>query len=245
MTCKFNIILNQKNQNQQMKRSIVLSFVLSTITAATAYAQTTTPSTTPATNNLTSPAMQPVPTPFDKTIHFGLRAGTDLYKLSGKSFDNNFKFGYSGGIYVEWPISRRWGLQPELDINETVARTSPDFNQLYPGIGVSYQNLTLNYISLPILVTFRATDALTILLGPQYGYMYYQTPGVSQQPYGPKDAFTKNDFSVLFGGQLDLSRKIKLGLRYAVQYTQLNHIDDNVDSWKTHGFQAYLTYRLK
>ena len=223
-----------------MKRTIVLSFVLFTMTAATAYSQTTSP--------VTSPAVVPntINPPVETSIHWGVRAGTDFYKLTGKSFDNAFKFGYAGGIYAERALSRRWGIQAELGVNETVARTSPEYNQIYPGVGVSYNNITLNWVSLPILVTFKATDNLTVLAGPQYGYMYYQTPGVYQRPNQPsQDAFNKNDFSVLLGGQLDISRKFKLGIRYAIQYTQLNHIDDNIDSWKTHGFQAYLMYRLK
>lgn len=226
-----------------MKRSIVLSIVLLTITAAAATAQTTT-TTTPQTTTQTTvqPSVAKPSQPAFRFLHFGIMAGTDIYKLKGASFDNNFKFGYSGGFYAELTLRGRFGLQPELLVNETVARTSDQFNAILHG--VSFQNITLNYVSLPILVTFHATDNLTILLGPQYGYMFYQTPGLTQYP-APKEAFNKNDFSVIFGGQLDLSRKLRFGARYVAQYTQLNHIDDNVDSWKTRGFQIYMAYRLK
>ncbi len=103
----------------------------------------------------------------------------------------------------------------------------------------------MNYISLPVLVTFRAADIFTILVGPQYGYMVYQTQGLTQSPpQHTTQVFQKNDFSILFGGQLNLG-KMRFGARYVVGLTQLNNLDDNLDSWKRQGFQLYLTYRLK
>jgi opacity protein-like surface antigen len=229
-----------------MKRSIVLSIVLLTIIAASAYSQTTTqPTVQPAFQATVQTPVRAADRAAEESIHFGFKAGTNLFKLSGKSFDDNFKFGYSAGVYAEKVLKGRFGLQAELIVNEAVARTSDQFGAIYPGIGVSFQNTTLNYISLPILLTFKATDAFTILLGPQYGYMFYQTQGVSQTPLGPKDAFKKNDFSAILGAQLRLSNKMQLGARYLVQYTQLNNIDDNSDSWKLQGLQLYVMFKFK
>ncbi len=196
-------------------RSIVLSIVFLTITAASASAQ---------------------------SIHYGFLAGTNIFKLSGQSFDNKLKFGFSAGVYADIPIKGRFGLQPELLWNESSAKTADQFNNLYQG--ASFQDVTLSYVTLPILVTFRASDAFTILAGPQYGYLVYQTQGLVQSPPGPKDAFNKNDFSILFGGQLNLG-KMRFGARYVIGLTQLNNLDDNLDSWKEQGFQLYLTYRIK
>jgi opacity protein-like surface antigen len=229
-----------------MKRSIVLSIVFFIITAASAYSQTTTqPTAQPAVQTTAQTSVHSADGSVEEPIHFGFKAGTNLFKLSGKSFDDNFKFGYSAGIYAEKAFKGRFGLQAELIVNEAVARTSDQIGALYPGIGVSFQNTTMNYISLPILLTFKASDAFTILLGPQYGYMFYQTEGVSQTPLGPKDAFKKNDFSAILGAQLRLSNKMQLGARYLVQYTQLNNIDDNSDSWKLSGLQLYVMFKFK
>jgi hypothetical protein len=198
-------------------RSIVFSILLLTITAATASAQ---------------------------SIQFGVKAGTNIFKLSGRSFDNKFYFGFSGGVYADIGLVGRLGLQPELLYNESSAKTSDQFNQIYVG-GASFQNATMNYISLPILVTFKVSDAFTALIGPQYGYMVYQTQGLVQDPpQRTTQIFQKNDFSILFGGQLKLG-KMGIGARYVIGFTQLNNLDDNIDSWKNHGLQLYLTYKLK
>jgi hypothetical protein len=139
------------------------------------------------------------------------------------------------------------GIQPELLINEVTGETSDQFNRIYQG--ASLQQVTLSYVTLPILLTYKVNDAFSILAGPQYGYLVYQTSGLTgipgaTSPYGRKDTFTKNDFSILFGGQLNV-RRMKLGARYVIGFIQLNNLDDNLDSWKNQGFQLYLSYRIK
>src|SRR5258708_29742562 len=129
-------------------RSIVLSVALLTITAAGSYAQ---------------------------SFHFGVKAGANILKLGGRSFDNKFQFGYSAGGFAELNLNNTWGLQVELLANQATAKTSADFNQIYPGQGISYQNVSLNYITLPVMVNFRPVKEFSILAGAQYGYMVYQT----------------------------------------------------------------------
>lgn len=197
-------------------RSIVLSIVLFTITAANASAQ---------------------------SIHYGLEAGTNIFKMGGMSFDNKSKFGYSAGVYSDIQIHGRWGLQPALLFNEYSAKTADQFNNLYHG--ASFQNVNLSYVSLPILVTFKTSDLFTILAGPQYGYLVYQTQDLIRDPAEPRNVFAKNDLSIVFGGQLNLGR-IRFGGRYVIGVTELNNLPDKqVDSWKTQGFQFYLTFRVK
>jgi hypothetical protein len=203
-------------------RSIVLLILLLTITAA-AFAQSST--------TVAAASTEP--------IHFGVKAGANAFKLSGQSFDNKTYFGFSAGVYADIGIHGRWGLQPELLYNGYSEKTTDFFNNNFNG---ATSNVNLNYVTLPILVTFQATDAFTILVGPQYGYLVNQTSGLT--PQSKKDAFTKNDFSILFGGQLKAGR-MGLGLRYVIGFTQLNNLDDNIDSWKNQGFQFYLTYRIK
>lgn len=215
-------------------RSIVLSIVLLTITAA-ATAQTAQPAQTAPTAQTAQPA-QP--------WSWGFHAGANIYKFSGQSFDGGLRLGYNVGLYAEKQLVGRLGIQPELLVNEVTGKTSDQFNTLFQG--ASFQNVSLNYITLPILLTYKATDAFTILVGPQYGYLFYQTTGLTNYnpPSPQKSTFTKNDFSILFGGQLSLGR-MKLGARYVVGFTQLNNLDDNLDSWKNQGYQLYLTYRIK
>ncbi|MHA4807748.1 porin family protein [Flavitalea flava] len=193
---------------------IVLSIVLLTLTTASSYAQ---------------------------SLHFGVKAGTDLFKLSGRSFDGKTQAGFSGGAYGEVFFTRQWGIQPELLFNQTMANTSSDFNAIYPG--TISTKISLNYISLPILLAFKPVPELSILVGPQYGYLVSQTTGLAQSnPAYPKDAFKKNDISIVFGGQLNLG-KFKIGARYVIGLNDINNYPSS-DTWKNKGFQFHLGYQL-
>jgi opacity protein-like surface antigen len=205
--------------SKQLKSSkllIVLSIVLLTLTTATSQAQSSK----------------------WKNWQFGLKAGTNIFKLTGRSFDNKTHFGFTGGAYGEYKISNQWGIQPELDYNLMVSKTSDVFNQIYPG-GIS-SNIQLNYVSVPVMLTFKPVPELSIMAGPQYGYLISQTTGLF--PQGKNQSFSKSDFSIAFGGQLNLG-KVKFGLRYVVGLLNINGINDS-DQWKNRGLQAYLGYRI-
>ncbi len=205
--------------SKQLKSSkllIVLSIVLLTLTTTTSQAQS---------SNW-------------KNWQFGLKAGANLIKMTGRSFDKKTQVGFTGGLYGEYKISNQWGIQPELDYNLIVGKTSADFNQIYRG--VSFQQVSLSYVSVPVFLTFKPVPELTIMAGPQYGYLASQTTELfPSQP--DKKAFSKSDVSIAFGAQLNLN-KTKIGLRYVVGITDVDAQES--DTWKIHGLQAYLGFRI-
>lgn len=196
------------------RRSIVLSIVLFfTITTLHSYAQFSL-----------------------QSVEIGAKAGGNFYKIGGRSFDNKTYPSFSGGAYAELNFTPKWTLQPELLWSETIANTGDAFNGIYPG-GIS-SKIYLNYISLPVLVAFKPVPELSILVGPEYSYCISQTTGV----YYNQNAFSKSDFSIDFGGQLNLGN-VKFGARYKVGLNNVNGINGS-DDWRVHGFQLYLGYRL-
>ncbi|HEY6900612.1 MAG TPA: porin family protein, partial [Puia sp.] len=176
-----------------------------------------------------------------QSLQLGLKAGGNFFKVGGRSFDGKVKPSFSGGVYGELNFTSRWSIQPELLFNQTIAKTSDNFNSIYHG--VSFQQVSLNYIALPVLVVFKPVPELSILVGPQYGYLLAQTTGLLQDPADRgRDAFNKNDLSIVFGGQLNLG-KVKFGARYSAG---LNNICfRTTDSWRQYGFQVYLGYQIK
>jgi hypothetical protein len=171
------------------------------------------------------------------TFSFGAKAGANIFKLSGNSFDKKFAVGFNAGGYAELNLNSSWGLQPEVLFSQASATTSESFNQQYQG--VSFQRTSLDYISVPILIAFRPAKEFTILAGPQVGYLLYQTQNVVQYK---TDAFKKADISIAFGGQFNLG-KVKLGARYVIELNNINGLD-NADNWQNQGFQFYFGYRL-
>jgi hypothetical protein len=174
-----------------------------------------------------------------QSVQIGAKAGGNFYKFgTARSFDNKTYPSFSAGGYAELNFSPKWSLQPELLWSETIAQTGDGFNQIYGGYGAISSKIYLNYISVPILVSFKPVPELSILLGPQYGYLINQTTGLVQG----KDAFSKSDLSIVGGAQLNLG-KVKVGARYSGAVISTNGIN-NSDSWKAHGFQLYLGYQL-
>jgi hypothetical protein len=175
------------------------------------------------------------------SLQLGLRGGMDYMKLGGRSFDGKHYPGFAAGIYGQLNFTTKWSLQPELDYNQSIGKTSDLFNQIYQG--VSDQSVNLNYVSVPILIVYKPQPWFSLMVGPQYGYLFSQTTNLLQAPTQQNQkAFNHNDVSIVFGGQLYLN-KLTFGVRYAAG---LNNIGfSTTDSWRQYGYQVYLMYQLK
>ena len=179
-----------------------------------------------------------------QSFHAGLKLGANAFKLSGNSFDNKTRFGFNAGAYGELYFTKEWGIQPELLFSQSTAKTTEDFNTQFSGI--SFQTVSFDYITLPVMLAFRPSKEFTILAGPQIGYLVYQTENLTQQSSGQyrKDAFNKADISIVFGGQFNLN-KVKLGARYVIATNNINNLPSkDADQWKNQGFQLYLGYQI-
>jgi hypothetical protein len=177
-----------------------------------------------------------------QSLQWGLKAGGNYFKVGGRSFDNTSYVSFSGGAYAEVNYSSHWTIQPELLFNQTIAKTSAEFSNIYAGYGpVSYQQVSLDYVTIPILVAYKPIPELSILLGPQYGFLVSQTTGLLQAT--GQNAFSRSDFSLVFGGQLNLG-KVKLGLRYSEGLNNINRINSS-DSWRQYGLQLYFAFQIK
>ncbi len=175
---------------------------------------------------------------FAQGFHLGFKAGANILKVDGKSFSDEFQFGYHLGAFAEININQKWGIQPELLWNQTNYRTADNFDDLYPN-GKSDVEGKLNYISIPILLTYRPVKLLSLQLGPQFGIMTSQDKDLLGET---KEAFKSGDFSMLGGAQLNLGA-LRVGGRYVVGLTNINDID-NKEKWKNQGFQLYLGFAI-
>jgi Outer membrane protein beta-barrel domain len=176
-----------------------------------------------------------------KSMEWGLKAGGNYFKVGGRSFDNTYNLSFSGGAYAEINYNKYFSLQPELLFNQVQCKTSQAFNQIYATLGgVSDQLVTLDYVAVPILLAYKPIPELSILFGPQYSFLLAQTTGLLSETN--RNAFSRSDFSLVFGGQLNLG-KIKLGLRYQEGLVNVNAIN-STDTWRTYGVQLYFAYQI-
>ncbi|MBO9562376.1 MAG: PorT family protein [Niastella sp.] len=175
---------------------------------------------------------------FAQGVHLGFKAGANMFKVDGKSFKDEFKFGYNLGAFAEINFNQKWGIQPELLWNQTNYRTGDNFDDLYPG-GKSDVEGKLNYISIPLLLTYRPVKVLSLQAGPQFGILTSQDKDLLGET---KEAFKSGDFSMLGGAQLNLGA-LRAGARYVIGLSDINDLGNN-EKWKNQGWQIYLGFAI-
>lgn len=176
---------------------------------------------------------------FSQGFHFGVKGGVNMFKVEGRSFEQEFKHGYNLGGFAEINFNKKWGIQPEVMWNQSQTRTSTEFKNIYDDGFAELKDVNLNYLSVPLLLNYRPSKILTLQAGPQFGILLDQ--GQSLLENG-KEAFKSGDFSMLGGVQLNLGGA-KVGGRYVIGLSNINDID-NRDKWKNQGFQLYAGFRI-
>jgi len=175
---------------------------------------------------------------FAQGFHIGAKAGANIFKIDGTAMKDEFKFGYNLGGFAELNFSDKWGIQPEVMWNQTNYRTASNFNEIYPG-GKSDLEGKLNYLSIPVLLSFSPVKFISFQAGPQFGVLLNKDKTLFDNG---KQAFKNGDFSMLGGVQLNIGA-LKVGGRYVVGLANINDIDDR-EKWKNQGFQVYLGTRI-
>lgn len=162
----------------------------------------------------------------------GIKAGANITKIDGKSFKDEFRYGYHLGAYANIGLGGRFSIQPEVLFNQYNTRTDSSFKSIYQNAFSGNNSIKLNYLSIPILLNYKLGSLLSLQAGPQFGVLMDRNRSLLQNG---KDAFDKGDLSLLGGAQVGLG-KLKLTGRYFVGLNNINDID-NQDKWKAQGFQ--------
>ncbi len=105
-------------------------------------------------------------------FQIGIKAGgslSNVYDADGEEFKANAKAGFTGGLFLTIPLGRVLGLQPE------VLFTQKGFRGNGRLLGQTYSfSRTSSFLDIPILVAIKPAEFLTIVVGPQYSYLFYQ-----------------------------------------------------------------------
>jgi Outer membrane protein beta-barrel domain len=173
-----------------------------------------------------------------QSFHFGIKAGTNLSQITGRSFDDGFQWGFSAGGFAELNFTSKWGIQPELLFNQTKTQTASDFNEVF-NEGFNSTSVSLNYLSIPILASYKILPILSIQVGPQFGILMNTSQNITSSA---SKAFKSGDFSMIGGAQVNIGG-FKAGARYVYGFTNIDNVT-NVDTWKNQNFQLYIGFRI-
>jgi hypothetical protein len=160
----------------------------------------------------------------------GLKAGANINKISGKSFEQQFSFGYQGGAFATIKLSKKFSIQPEVLFNQSNVDTSSKFSDVYAFNKIN--GVKLNQLSIPVLLNYNPNKFVSFQLGPQYSILMNRDKTFIANG---QEAFKNGDFSMLAGLQLNIV-KFRIYGRYAVGLSNLNDID-NKEKWKSQSVQ--------
>lgn len=172
-------------------------------------------------------------------LRLALHAGANMGKIDGKSFKDEYKLGYHLAVAPEIMFSSKWGIQPEVMFSQTNTSSSTRFEDIYKISSDELKDVKLNYLSIPLLLSFRPVSFLTFQAGPQFSILMNKQKKFLENG---RDAFTDGDFSMLAGAQINILRLRVYG-RYGVGLTNINDID-NQDKWKSQTVQLGVGFAL-
>ncbi len=133
---------------------------------------------------------------------FGLKAGLNISNFTGDVEGNSFKPGIQAGAFVEIKTSDKMAIQPELMYSSL------------GGVKFDYVTLNFDYLVLPVMVKYFATEKFTLEAGPQIGFLLSAKAKTDEGSEDVKSGFNSTDFGVNLGAGYDVSEKVNLSLRY-------------------------------
>ena len=169
-------------------------------------------------------------TSFSQGLNFGVKGGASINKITGKSFKEEFTYGYHVGGFVTIGLGKKLSLQPEVLFNQVNIDTSSSFSSIYQFNKIN--NIKLSYLSIPLLLNYNVSNILALQAGPQFAVLMDQDKNILQNG---EQAFKNGDFSMIGGLQLKLL-KFRVYGRYVIGLSNLDNIGDK-DEWKSQSIQ--------
>jgi hypothetical protein len=152
-----------------------------------------------------------------QSVRFGLKGGLNLALLSGAvNVESHFKPGVLLGGYANFPLAKKWYIQPELLFSGQGAKyiylDPPAFTKVD---GETKTNLP--YLKLPLLVKFQLSERFSLHLGPEFGLLLAsREKGELEGEIVDKDLshLTKSaEIAVVGGMEFNVSSTVHLGGR--------------------------------
>lgn len=188
-------------------------------------------------------------TDFREETQLGFKIGfnySNVYDAQGENFEADPKFGLAMGAFLAIPLSKYFGLQPEILFSQKGFQATGSI------LGGNYSfTRTTNFIDIPLLFTVKPTSSLTIVGGPQYSYLLKQkdvfangVTTIEQEKEFENDNIRKNILSFTLGGDINLDH-IVIGAR-ACWDVQNNNGDgtSTTPRYKNVWYQATIGYRF-
>ena len=174
-------------------------------------------------------------------FHIGFKVGSNITKIDGYSFSEKFNYAYHIGGFAEIGLGEKFGLQPEVLLNQYSSTVDSNYSNIYQDVLSSEQyKVKLNYLSIPVLLNYKVLgNFLSLQAGPQFSILMNHDKNLLENG---TEAFKKGDFAMLGGLQFKFSA-IRITGRYMIGLSNISDLG-NSDEWKSQGFQVSLGLAL-
>lgn len=150
-------------------------------------------------------------------LTFGVKVGTNysnVYDSKGEDFVADGKFGLAAGAFVVVPLGKIFGIQPEVLYSQKGFKSTGTF------LGTNYEmTRTTDFIDVPILISIKPVEYVSLLFGPQFSFLMKQTDDFtggslssSQQDEFDNSNLRKNIFGLTGGVDFNIDHLV-IGLR--------------------------------
>lgn len=172
-----------------------------------------------------------------KGFRLGAKVGANATKLDGQSFESGFNASWHAGAFAELDFTKKLGIQPELLWSQTKSTFVNNVNGLPSTL--TTRDVSLNYLSIPLLLRWSPNKLITLNAGPQYSILMDQNKSLLQNG---QQAFKTGDFAAVAGLQLNL-QSLRIYGRYVAGMSNINDVT-NSDKWRNQQIQAGIGLKL-
>jgi len=169
-------------------------------------------------------------------VQYGLKAGANFYTFGGDEVENedlNSKFGLHIGGLVNFSVSEKFKVQPEIVFSIQGSKQTDGTDEL---------NWNFNYLNIPIMAQFYVSNGFFLETGPQIGFNLKAE--IKDEESGTTldldDEIKSSDISWGLGAGYKTASGFGFGARYNLGLSSIAEESD-VDI-KNRGFQVGVFY---
>jgi len=153
---------------------------------------------------------------------FGVRIGGNYATIAGDDTENlDGKIGLNIGGYAEFNVADRFSLQPEVFYSQQGTK--------YSDSGGFDGKFNFDYINVPVMAKFYATEGFFLEAGPQIGILMsakdkYDSPTSGEDDI--KEFISNTDFAGNIGAGYQFESGLNVGARFSYGFSNINEFDD-------------------
>lgn len=171
-------------------------------------------------------------------VNFGAKAGVNFANVSGEDVEDNItRTSFNVGAVVEFEISDKFSIQPELIYSAQGAKLEEEESDVD-------LTLKLDYLNVPVIAKFYAAEGFSLEFGPQVGFLLSAKAkakiGGDSGETDIKDEFETVDFGLNFGAGYKLDSGLNFSARYNLGLS--NVAKESESSVKNSVFQISVGY---